>query len=162
MQPHYVTIPSSFPNSSPWQVIDAIRDPPSLTIAMQSSGGNWQVDVAVDDPTAINLNPTLNSSVAHQAGQSFPANVITFPSTAFATAQHLMVRSRRQAAVPTAPPQEATPSPESTSWYSRCRALEIGWVVNIRLNMLGRQRNARLAWQKPRAPRSLDRVVAMQ
>jgi hypothetical protein len=41
MQPHYVAIPSSFPNSSPWQVMDAFRDPPSLTIAIPSSGGNW-------------------------------------------------------------------------------------------------------------------------
>jgi hypothetical protein len=32
-----------------------------------------------------------------------------------ATAQHLMGRSRRQAAVPTAPQQEAAPSPEPTS-----------------------------------------------
>jgi hypothetical protein len=84
MNPHYVTISSSFPNSSPWQVIDTIRDPPSLTIAMQSSGGNWQVDVAVDDPAGVYPNPTLNSSVAHQPGQSFPANVTVFPSSAFA------------------------------------------------------------------------------
>jgi len=91
-----------------------MRDPTSITIAIQSSGANWQVDVAVNDPTGIFPNPTLNALGGHQPGQSFPANVTTFPSTAFATAQHLMVRSRRQAAVPTAPRQEATPSPEST------------------------------------------------
>ncbi len=84
MQPHYVSIPSSFLNSSPWQVMDAFRDPPSVTIAIQSSGANWQVDVAVDDPTGVFPNPTLNSSVAHAPGQSFAANVTTFPSTAFA------------------------------------------------------------------------------
>jgi hypothetical protein len=161
MRPHYVSIPWSFANSSPWQMVDNIRDPPSVTIAIQSSGANWQVDVAVDDPTGIFPNPTLNALGGHQPGQSFPANVTTFPSTAFATAQHswcdLAGRLPCRLHLP-----RATPSPESTSWYSRCRALEIGWVVNIRLNMLGRQRNARLAWQKPRAPRSLDRVVAMQ
>jgi hypothetical protein len=114
VQPHYVAIPSSLANSSPWQAIDNMRDPTSITIAIQSSGANWQVDVAVNDPTGIFPNPTLNALGGHQPGQSFPANVTTFPSTAFATAQHLMVRSRRQAAVPTAPRQEATPSPEST------------------------------------------------
>jgi hypothetical protein len=84
MNPHYVSISSSFPNSSPWQAIDTIRDPPSLTIAMQSSGGNWQVDVAVDDVTGVYPNPALNSSVARASGQSFAANVTVFPSSAFA------------------------------------------------------------------------------
>jgi hypothetical protein len=84
MHPHYVSIPSSFPNSSPWQVIDNVRDPVSLTVAIQSSGANWQVDVAVDDPTGVFPNPTLNSSVSHQPGQSFAANVTIYPSTAFA------------------------------------------------------------------------------
>jgi hypothetical protein len=40
VQPHYVSIPSSFANSSPWQAIDNVRDPPSITIAIQSSGAN--------------------------------------------------------------------------------------------------------------------------
>jgi len=84
MQPHYVSIPSSFANSSPWQAIDNIRDPPSITIAIQSSGANWQVDVAVDDPTGVFPNPTLNALGGRQPGQSFPANVTVFPSSAFA------------------------------------------------------------------------------
>jgi hypothetical protein len=111
-------------------------------------------------PEARSTNPMIGSRA--YPGDASGSRWARHEEGAFATAQHLMVRSRRQAAVPTAPPQEATLSPESTSWYSRCRALEIGRVVNIPFNMLGRQRNVRPAWQKPRAPGSLDRVVAMQ
>jgi hypothetical protein len=64
--------------------LDNIRDPVSIFIGIQSSGANWQVDCCLDDPFGYAPNPTLNSSVAHQPGQSFPAGVTVFPSSAFA------------------------------------------------------------------------------
>lgn len=86
MDPHYVTISSSFANSSPWQLVDRNRNPVNIGLSITSSSssagtGGFQVDITIDDPQGIFPNLTLNSSVTFAKGQSFPANVSIFQSS---------------------------------------------------------------------------------
>jgi hypothetical protein len=75
MQPQYLTVSSSGGTySSPWKLVNwHATSVINLGISVQSSGGNYQVDVTMDDPTRT-TNPTLAASVA----------VTVFPSTACA------------------------------------------------------------------------------
>jgi len=84
--PTYVSRSSS--GVSPWQVVDNARNPFALSLSVvrttvgSSGTGTYQIDVTLDDPTGVQPNPTLNSSVALPSGQSFAANVTAFPSSA--------------------------------------------------------------------------------
>jgi len=85
-QPTYVSQTSS--GSSPWQKVDNERNPFSLglqvvrTTVNSSAAGTYQIDVTLDDPTGMQPNPVLNSSVAITRGQSFAASVSVLPSSA--------------------------------------------------------------------------------
>ncbi|MGB6400466.1 MAG: hypothetical protein WBF73_32995 [Bradyrhizobium sp.] len=61
MQPTYITATSS--GSSPWKVANwHATGPQQFGFAVLSTGGsNWQIDVAMEDPT--NVYPSPNSSL---------------------------------------------------------------------------------------------------
>lgn len=76
MYVQYVTISSSTGAtvSSQWKTVGWYVTPINLGITVNSTSGNYQIDVTMDDPTRTYPNPTLASSIA----------VTVFPSTACA------------------------------------------------------------------------------
>lgn len=61
--PIYATVSSTGgTNHSPWKLVNWHVTPINLGLVVQSSGGNWQIDVCVDDPTNTFPNPSLPSS----------------------------------------------------------------------------------------------------
>jgi hypothetical protein len=70
MQPIYVTVSSSGgTNSSPWKLANWHVTPINIGIQVQSSGGNWQIDVTLDDPTRAYPNPSSSSPTIFQSSQ---------------------------------------------------------------------------------------------
>ena len=90
MQPIYITQSSS--GSSPWKLANwHVTGPQQFGFAVLSTGGsNWQIDVTLEDPTAVFPNPNSTSPTAFAlvtASSTTAANQVT-GLTSFAIAAY--------------------------------------------------------------------------
>jgi hypothetical protein len=79
MQPIFITQSSA--GSSPWKLANWQCTPQQFGFAVLSTGGsNWQVDVALEDPTLVYPNPNSSTPTAFPlvtASSTTAANQVT-------------------------------------------------------------------------------------